>query len=551
MLKRLHIRNYAIVRDLELVPGQGLNILTGETGAGKSITVDALALTLGERAESGAIRHGTDKCVIEAEFQSQHKAVAEALTALHLDIFPTVILRRELLADGRSRAFINDTPVRLNELRQVGGLLVDIHSQHAVLALRDPKFLLDITDAWAGSALLAANYRAVYQNMLLAKANLKKAEETLASGLAERDFVEFQFNELNDLKLNEGELPQLEQELTLIENAAAVRQSLAQAQSAMEGDEADVLGTLSQGHQLLLQSGKHLPAANDLAQRMRSVLVELKDILGEMGPLVESLDFDPERAEVVRARVDVINRLCLKHRKSTDGELLALRNELEARLQAMEHADDQVVQLRKQVDGLNQQVRELALELSAQRGKVVALASEQLTLGVRGLGMPSGTVQLHIDTLTEPGPDGLDAVRLLFSGGKGIPLNDAGKVASGGELSRLMLTLKGLLATKMELPTVVLDEVDTGVSGETAAKVGDRIAQLAQSLQVICITHLPQVAAKAHHHLHVIKREDAQGTYPEVLTLTGQQRVTELARMLSAGEPTPAALANAETLIGV
>ena len=550
MLKRLHIRNYAIVRELDLTPSTGLNILTGETGAGKSITVDALALTLGERAESGAIRHGADKCVIEAEFQTLHQAVNLALTELGLDVGQTVILRRELLADGRSRAFINDTPVRLQELRLVGGLLVDIHSQHAVLALRDAHFLLDITDAWAGSVQLAANYKARYRALQQAQSELKKAEDALATGVAERDFIEFQWNELHELKLTEGELPQLEQELTLMENAATVRQTLAQAQTALEGEETDVLATINQVQALLQQCGRHLPAANDLAQRLRSVLVELKDIVNEINPLADSLDFDPERAEVVRARVDAINRLLLKHRKSNDAELIALHNELEGRLETITNADDEVVRLRNQFSQLLAEVRAGAVELSAERVKVAPSASYQLTDGVRGLGMPSATVQLQIDQLPEPGPDGQDAVRLLFAGGKGVPLNDAGKVASGGELSRLMLTLKGLLATKMELPTVVLDEVDTGISGETAAKVGERIAQLAQSLQVICITHLPQVAAKAQHHLHVVKREDALGTYPEVIALSKQQRITELARMLSAGEPTQAALANAEALIG-
>ena len=549
MLARLLVRNYAIVRKLEMDLRNGLTIITGETGAGKSIIVDALALTLGERADTSVIGPEGDRCIVEAEFSQAGLAVQNALVSIGVDQDSTVILRRELMRDGRTRAFVNDTPVKLTDLRSVGSLLVDIHSQHASLQLREPDFLLHLVDVAAGSANQAKQHRQQFASWEKARDHVRQAEEAAARDMAERDYLQFQFDELEALRPKADELDALTAELSLAEHADEARQAATALSALLADGDDNAEQRLAQAITLLGQSGRHLPGADELRNRLRSVHVELRDVAATVAEAMAATEVDPERAEVVRQRVDAIQRLLVKHRLRTDTELLELHHALGSKLAAIESGEGDLNALRTEADRHRQELLTLSAQLSKARNAVTSRLGDTITQGLQYLGMPSAQVQVVIDVQGEPNATGLDRVRMLFSANKGMQPADAGKVASGGELSRLILVIKGHLAQEAELPTIVLDELDTGVSGETAGRIGQRIAALARTMQVLCITHLPQVAARADAHLHVSKTEDERGTNTLITDLSKDERTRELARMLSAGELTAAALANAAQLM--
>lgn len=551
MLARLLVRNYAIVRWLEVDLRNGLSIITGETGAGKSIIVDALALTLGERADTSVIGPEGERCIVEAEFVHTGPAVQNALIVIGVDVQNTVILRRELMRDGRTRAFVNDTPVKLTDLRTVGSLLVDIHSQHAALQLREPEFLLNLVDVAAGTVAQAKQHRQQFIVWEKARDHVRQAEEAAAKDMAERDYLQFQFDELEALRPKADELDALTAELSLAEHADEARQAAAALSTLLADGDESAEQRLAQAITLLGQSGRHLPGADELRNRLRALHVELRDVAATVAEAMAATDVDPERAEVVRQRVDSIQRLLVKHRLRTDTELVELHRDLGAKLAAIESGEGDLNALRTEANRHRKELLTLSAQLSKARNAVTSRLGDTITQGLQYLGMPSAQVQVTIDVQAEPTPTGQDRVRMLFSANKGMQPADAGKVASGGELSRLILVIKGHLAQEAELPTIVLDEVDTGVSGETAGRIGQRIAELARTMQVLCITHLPQVAARADAHLHVSKTEDEKGTNTLITELSKEDRTRELARMLSAGEPTAAALANAVQLMAL
>jgi DNA repair protein RecN (Recombination protein N) len=549
MLARLLVRNYAIVRWLEVDLRSGLTIITGETGAGKSIIVDALALALGERADTSVIGPEGDRCIVEAEFVQTGPAVQDSLVAIGVDVQSTVILRRELMRDGRTRAFVNDTPVRLADLRTVGSLLVDIHSQHAALQLREHDFLLNLVDVAAGTVAQAKQHRQLFTVWEKALNRVHQAEEAAAKDMAERDYLQFQFDELEALRPKAEELDALIAELSMAEHADEARQAATAICTLLADGDESAEQRLAQAITLLGQSGRHLPGADELRNRLRTVHVELRDVAATVAEAMATTEVDPERAEMVRQRVDSIQRLLVKHRLRTDTELVHLHSALGSKLAAIETGAGDLTELRNEADRCRKELLQLSAQLSNARIGVINRLSDTITQGLHYLGMPSAQVQVTIDVHEVPAPSGIDRVRMLFSANKGMQLADASKVASGGELSRLILVIKGHLAQEAELPTIVLDEVDTGVSGETAGRIGQSIAALARTMQVLCITHLPQVAARADAHLHVSKTEDERGTNTLITDLNKEDRTRELARMLSAGEPTAAALANAAQLM--
>jgi DNA repair protein RecN (Recombination protein N) len=549
MLARLLVRNYAIVRWLEVDLSRGLTIITGETGAGKSIIVDALALALGERADTSVIGPEGDRCIVEAEFAQTGLAVQDTLLAIGVDVQSAVILRRELMRDGRTRAFVNDTPVRLADLRTVGSLLVDIHSQHAALQLREHDFLLNLVDVAAGTVAQAKQHRQLFTVWEKALNRVHQAEEAAAKDMAERDYLQFQFDELEALRPKAEELDALIAELSMAEHADEARQAATAICTLLTDGDESAEQRLAQAITLLGQSGRHLPGADELRNRLRTVHVELRDVAATVAEAMATTEVDHERAEMVRQRVDSIQRLLVKHRLRTDTELVQLHNALGSKLAAIETGAGDLTELRTEADRCRKELLQLSVQLSNARNAVINRLGDTITQGLHYLGMPSAQVQVTIDVQEVPGPSGIDRVRMLFSANKGMQLADASKVASGGELSRLILVIKGHLAQEAELPTIVLDEVDTGVSGETAGRIGQSIAALARNMQVLCITHLPQVAARANAHLHVSKTEDERGTNTLITDLNKEDRTRELARMLSSGEPTAAALANAAHLM--
>jgi DNA repair protein RecN (Recombination protein N) len=549
MLARLLVRNYAIVRWLEVDLSRGLTIITGETGAGKSIIVDALALALGERADTSVIGPEGDRCIVEAEFAQTGLAVQDTLLAIGVDVQSAVILRRELMRDGRTRAFVNDTPVRLADLRTVGSLLVDIHSQHAALQLREHDFLLNLVDVAAGTVAQAKKHRQLFTVWEKALNRVHQAEEAAAKDMAERDYLQFQFDELEALRPKAEELDALIAELSMAEHADEARLAATAITTLLADGDESAEQRLAQAITLLGQSGRHLPGADELRNRLRAVHVELRDVAATVAEAMATTEVDPERAEMVRQRVDSIQRLLVKHRLRTDTELVQLHNALGSKLAAIETGAGDLTELRTEADRCRKELLQLSVQLSKARNAVINRLGDTITQGLHYLGMPSAQVRVTIDVQEVPGSSGIDRVRMLFSANKGMQLADASKVASGGELSRLILVIKGHLAQEAELPTIVLDEVDTGVSGETAGRIGQSIAALARNMQVLCITHLPQVAARANAHLHVSKTEDERGTNTLITDLNKEDRTRELARMLSSGEPTAAALANAAHLM--
>jgi DNA repair protein RecN (Recombination protein N) len=550
MLQKLGISNYALIDDLEISFSKGLNILTGETGAGKSIILGALSLILGQRAESRYFFNQQKKCVIEGSFLVNGFHLKSFFEENDLDYEAETILRREISADGKSRAFVNDTPVNLNILKQVGEKLIDIHSQHATLEINDPIFQLLVVDSVAKHDGLLNDYRSKYKDY---KKNTSLLQQLISDGdkaKADLDYYQFQFDELEKARLNENEQEKLEQELYALSNAEEIKRSLAAANFLMQEGETSALIQLREAVHHLSSLEKFNPTIEELHERLKSSLIELKDIAAEIETIEQSTHTDETKAIEINERLSLIYNLQKKHRVNTNAELLRLQDELSEKIQQAVFGDEAIGKLQKQIEAEKKELGQLAGQLSANRTRAIPEIEKQVVTALTEMGMNSSALKIELN-LIPLSSDGVDQVRFLFSANKGHALAEMSKVASGGELSRLMLSIKSLIASHTALPTIIFDEIDAGVSGEVANKVGIIMERLAENLQVITITHLPQIASKSGSHYFVYKDNESATTYTRIKQLNEQERVTEIAKMLSGDNPGESALQNARELLSL
>jgi DNA repair protein RecN (Recombination protein N) len=550
MLQKLSIHNYALIDSLDIEFDQGLNIITGETGAGKSIILGALSLILGQRAESKYFFNQNKKCVIEGVFLLADEKLKPIFEANDLDFFKESILRREISMDGKSRAFINDTPVNLTILKQIGEQLIDIHSQHATQEINDADFQLLIVDSLANHSSLLAKYRSGFKQLKQDNLQLKTLISKADEARSKQDYEQFLFNELEQAGLKEGEQEELEQELERLTHAESIKRSLLAATSLLTENEISATSIIKEAVAQLQSIEKFDPEINVLYERLRSSIIELKDIADETADIEGKTLHSAERLTIIQQRLDVLYTLQQKHRVANNTELLAIQQQLEENLSQLIHSDEQIDQLKKDIAFLTTELTKQANELSLNRKKAIKLVEENTTLTLKQVGMPNAKLVLNQNSLTDLNKDGLDEIVLLFTANAGQEPAPVHKVASGGELSRLMLAIKALLAKHTSLPTLIFDEIDTGISGETALKVGEVIASLGENMQVLSITHLPQIAAKGNSHYFVYKNEERNKTTTGIRKLNTDERIHAIAEMLSGKNPGSSALQNAKELLG-
>lgn len=556
MLQKLSINNYALIDNLEISFDGGLNILTGETGAGKSIILGALSLILGQRAESRYFFNQQKKCVIEGTFKIGAFHLKHFFEDNDLDYEAETVLRREISADGKSRAFVNDTPVNLNSLKAIGEKLIDIHSQHATLEINDPEFQLLVVDAVAKHDDLLSEYREKFRAYKKSIAKLQQLIEESDKAKADLDYYQFQYDELEKAALSADEQELLEQELYALNNAGEIKRNLLGAFYLMDDGEASAIIQLREAGHQLSSLEKFNPQIAELHQRLNSTVIELKDIASEIETIEQRTHTNEKRAEEVNARLSLIYILQKKHRVNTNAELLQLQDDLSGKIQQAVFGDEAIEKLKTQLEIDKKKLEKLAGELSANRKKAIPAIEKQVLETLSEMGMNNSNLKIEQTTLTENnsplgglGADGLDVVRFLFTANKGHALSEMSKVASGGELSRLMLSIKSLIAQNTALPTIIFDEIDTGVSGEVANQVGLVMEKLADNLQVITITHLPQIASKGQSHYFVYKDDEAATTYTRIKQLNKEERILEIAKMLSGDKPGESALQNARELL--
>lgn len=551
MLKRLAIRNYALIDDLDISFSDELNIMTGETGAGKSIILGALSLILGQRAEGKYFFNQQKKCVIEGIFQVNQFQLDDFFTENDLDYDRETVLRREISSDGKSRAFINDTPVNLATLKKLGEQLIDVHSQHATLEINDEEFQLLVVDTVANNQSLLSSYREAYKSLRKTQSRLKDLISQSDQSKADLDYFQFQFDELEKANLSPGEQQDLEQELDALTHAEEIKRSLLSAIGVLNENEPSVIVQIKEAAVNLAGAEKYNPEISSLTERLNSCLIEIKDILSETERIEQGSLINESRLEEVNERLGLIYTLQKKHRAGSDTELINIRDEISSKLARILFADEDIEKLKLESDQLHDQVRHLAEQLSKSRTDSIPKVEVQVMEALAEVGMTNAVLQIENDKLPEDKFDinGNNQIRFLFSANKGqspLPMN---KVASGGELSRLMLSIKSLVAVHTALPTIIFDEIDTGISGEVALKVGNIMEKLSKNMQVIAITHLPQIASKGNTHFSVYKDEQTESTHTNIRQLDEEERIMELAKMLSGNNPGESALRNARELL--
>ncbi len=550
MLKKLTVGNYALIDFLELHFGKSLNIITGETGAGKSVLMGALGLLLGERSDSASLLDKTKKCIIEGEFLIT-SAVKIFLDESELDSNDVLIIHREFNNEGKSRSFINDTPVNLSQLRQLGTLLVDIHSQHETLLLNHSDFQLSVVDAFASHSKLLIDYGLLFKQYRVLIQELNKLQEEEKKQRADQDYLQFQFNELEEAKLEPGELVKLEKEISVLSHAEEIKTGISNFSELISASENNILSILSVATNSIAALGKYSAGFEDSVNRLKAVQIELKDIEYEINHKTGDIRSDPKRLEIINERLSLIYKLQKKHRLENADDLIVLRETLNTKLSSLNSLEDHIDKISKKSQILFQALKQEADKLSANRLNLIPSIEVKIKKLLSELGMPDAVLKIEISILNdnELTKTGRNKVKFLFSANKGIPFSDISKVASGGELSRLMLCLKASVAKLIELPTIVFDEIDTGVSGETAFKIGKVMQDLSTAHQLISITHLPQIASRGEDHFFVYKEVIGKKTFTKVKKLTYDERVLEISRMLSSDKPTAVAMENARELL--
>lgn len=550
MLKQLYIRNFTLIDELDIRLYPGFSVITGETGAGKSIILGAIGLLLGNRADSKAIKSGKDRCVIEAHFDLSRYDMKGFFDDNDIDFdAEDTIIRRELTSAGKSRAFINDTPVPLTKMRELGEQLVDIHSQHQNLLLQKEDFQLNVVDILAQDAEHIKAYQAVYQQYRSALSRLEQLKQELIKNRENEEFMRFQHKELDEAHLEPGELEQLEQESDILNHSEEIKSALYEADHSLSDDEGSILQLLRNASYSISNIREIYPEVAELSDRLDSSYIELKDIAQEISSSLDRIDFDPARLEQLNTRLDQLNTLLQKFHVETVEELIETRNLLAQQLEHIDNGNEDIEILQKEVDQKLIKAMSAAHSLSSLRKKVAKSIETEMKNRLVPLGIPN--VRFEIEFAEKSlCRDGADKVSFLFSANRSTPLQPISQVASGGEIARVMLSLKAMISGAVKLPTIIFDEIDTGVSGKIAEKMAEIMTEMGnQNRQVISITHLPQIAAMGSHHYKVMKEETQTGTISQMRELTPEQRVEEIAQMLSGSDISQAALANAKELI--
>ena len=552
MLKQLYIKNFTLIDELNISLYPGFSVITGETGAGKSIILGAIGLLLGNRADSKAIKAGRDRCVIEAHFDLSRYGMQKFFDDNDIDYdADDTIIRRELTAAGKSRAFINDTPVPLTRMRELGEQLVDIHSQHQNLLLQKEDFQLNVVDIIAQDADQLKVYQKEYYAYRKAKELLEELKAEIAKNRENEEFMRFQHKELDDANLQEGELEQLEQEAETLSHSEDIKTALYEADSALSGDDDSILDKLKNATHHLENICDVYPSMADVAGRMQSSYIELKDIAQEISSSVDHVEFDPNRLDAINTRLDKLYTLQQKFHVETVTELIATRDRIAEQLTHIDNGDEDIEEKEKEVAALLAKAEKQAALLTSIRQKSAKAIEKEMKGRLIPLGIPN--VRFEIAFAEKPlSGNGADKVSFLFSANKSTQLQPVSQVASGGEIARVMLSLKAMISGAVKLPTIIFDEIDTGVSGKIAEKMADIMEEMGlQNRQVLSITHLPQIAAKGSHHYKVLKEETENGTISHMKELNNQERIEEIAQMLSGSDITQAALANAKELLRI
>lgn len=550
MLCSLYIQNYALIEKLDIGFDSGFSVITGETGAGKSIILGAIGLLLGQRADVKSIRKGASKCIIEARFDVSAYGMQPFFEANELEYEDECILRRELYASGKSRAFINDTPASLVQMKELGELLIDVHSQHQNLLLNKEGFQLNVLDLLAHDDAELAAYQKLYNDWRQARQDLEALVARAEQSRADEDYIRFQLEQLEEANLTDGEQEELEQEAEMLTHAEDIKAGLYRAGQALNADEGSVLEALKDCQNTMMGLRSVFAPAGELADRLDSVYIELKDISQELADKEEEVEFNPARLDEVNARLNLIYSLQQKHRVDTVKALLSLQENYALQLSAITSSDEDIARLEAQVKELFSQVTAQAQVLTEARTRAAREVERQMAARLVPLGMPNVRFQVEMGVRKEPGVHGADTVNFLFSANKNGVLQNISSVASGGEIARVMLSVKAMIAGAIKLPTIVFDEIDTGVSGEIADRMADIMQEMGDNdRQVISITHLPQIAARGRAHYKVYKEDNEVETNSHIRRLTDDERVEELAHMLSGATLTEAALNNARALL--
>ncbi len=552
MLKQLYIKNFTLIDELNIQMHPGFSVITGETGAGKSIILGAIGLLLGNRADSKSIKAGRDRCVIEAHFDLSKYDMQQFFTDNDIDEdLSDTIIRRELTAAGKSRAFINDTPVSLTKMRELGEQLVDIHSQHQNLLLQKEDFQLNVVDIIAQDEKQRKNYEAAYNQYKQANQKLNALKAEIEKNRENEDFLRFQFKELDEAQLQNGEQEELEQEYEMLSHSEDIKTALYQADNHLSGDDGNIIERLKQTSEQLANIKDVYPEVTELLERIDSSYIELKDIAQEVNGLTDHVEFDPARLETINERLDKLNSLQQKFHVRDLGELIETYHQLKEQLSHIDHSDEDVEALEQEVAQLLEKAQKQAKELTAIRTKAAKKVEEEMKQRLIPLGIPN--VRFSISLTEKPlSHDGGDKVNFLFSANKSTPLQPVTQVASGGEIARVMLSLKAMISGAVKLPTIIFDEIDTGVSGKIAEKMAQIMVEMGNhERQVLSITHLPQIAAMGSHHYKVSKEETDEGTISRMTELSQQERIQEIAQMLSGSDVSEAALANAKELLRI
>ncbi len=548
MLKHLLIKNYALIRHLELTPSPSLNVITGETGAGKSIMLGALGLLLGNRSDTKVLWDENEKCVTEGTFCIRDYKLKSFFKSEDLDYDETTVLRREISPGGKSRAFINDTPVTLDVMKRLGTQLMDIHSQHETLQLGNHQFQLHLIDSFSGNEKLRDEYVNAWTSFQQAKQHFETLQSQAETLRQEADFIKFQLDEMRQAALREGEQEELEQELKVREHAEEIKSRLTGILDLLSRSDFSLTGGLGEIRSHLQTIASYSDNYSAIFNRVESLKIELDDITHELEREEENVEFDPQRLQFVQERLSTIYRLLKKHRLATVEELLTLQQTLEEKDSLTSNLDEALDKSASALRDAENKLKERAAQLRTSRMKTTQPLSRQLIGLLKELGIPEASVQIVIDE-TEPGPTGTDRPEILFSANKGIALRPLAQVASGGEFSRVMFGIKYIMTEKTAMPTLVLDEIDSGISGEIAIKLGSMMKAMSARHQIITISHLPQIAAKGDAHYFVYKDNSASKTVSAIKPLTGNERIEEIAKMIGGANPSRVALQNAKELL--
>jgi len=548
MLTHLTIKNYALIDHLEMDLSGHLNVLTGETGAGKSIMLGAIGLLLGNRADTKVLWNEAEKCVAEGTFDIKEYALREIFEAEDLDYDDQTVLRREISPGGKSRAFINDTPVTLDIMKRIGSRLMDVHSQHETLDLGNKQFQLSVVDAFAANAKLRTTYAQCWKHYLKAKSEYEQLRDEANALQQESDFVKFQLDELTQANLEADEQPKLESDLKIMEHAEDIKSKFNLLLQQLDQGDVAANAIITESKSLLNSISNYSESYRKLADRLESLRIELADIVNEVETEEQKIEFDPQRIEEIKDRLSLLYQLQQKHRLGSVAELIELRDRLQEKANKTDNLDDELRKLKTQLDEATNNLAEAGSQLSQSRTKVFNPLCKEMQALLQELGIPEAKLKIEHQTL-EPAPSGIDSIELMFSANKGIEVRPLAQVASGGEFSRVMFCIKYILAGRTALPTLILDEIDTGVSGEIAIRLGKMMKTMAQKHQLLAISHLPQIAAKADRHFYAFKESKSKKTTSQIRLLGEDERVDEIAKMIGGEKPSPLAKENARELI--